>query len=70
MSIAAQYVMLNFGHHTLRWHLAQIRANRTTCDLVAAHYAQDDDNPARRTIAKGLADLLKAKAEDLPESLR
>jgi hypothetical protein len=54
----------------LRWHLAQIRANRTTCDLVAAHYAHDDDNPARRTIAKGLADLLKTKAEDLPESLR
>jgi len=70
MTNAARYVMLNFGHHALRWHLAQIRANRTTCDLVAAHYAQDDDNPARRTIAKGLADLLKVKSEDLPESLR
>jgi hypothetical protein len=70
MTNAAQYVMLNFGHHTLRWHLAQIRANRTTCDLVAAHYAPDENSPARRTISKGLEDLLKAKSKDLPESLR
>jgi hypothetical protein len=70
MTNAAQYVMLNFGHHTLRWHLAQIRAGRSTAEQIACYYQPNPKDPEQRTICKGLADLLKAKSEDLPESLR
>ena len=70
MTNGAQYVLLNFGHHTLRWHLNQIRAGRSTAEQIASYYEPNEKEPLQRTIYKGLNDLLKMKIEDLPETLR
>jgi hypothetical protein len=47
-----------------------MRSGRSTAEQIAGYYQPNSKDPEQRTIAKGLADLLKAKTEDLPESLR
>lgn len=70
MSLATDYLTLNFGHHTLKWHLERIRVGSATPEQIALSYQPNIKNPEFATIKKGLEQLLKMKTEDLPEGLR
>ena len=67
MTNAANYVLLTFGHHTLKWHLERIRSGSFTAAQIAMHYEPNEKSPARKTIEKGLVDLLKVDPKQLPE---
>jgi len=66
MTNAANYVLLTFGHHTLKWHLQRIRLGSATAAQIAMHYEPNEKSPARKTIKKGLSDLLKVHPTQLP----
>ena len=72
MTIAAQYVALNIGHHLIKWAIARIRAGTMTADQFAAQHSPNakPGAPVLATISKGIQDILRAKPEDLPETLR
>jgi len=67
MTNAANYVLLTFCHHTLKWPLERIRSGSSTAGQIAMHYEPNEKSPARRTIEKGLVDLLKVDPKQLPE---
>jgi len=70
MSLATDYLLLNVGHHVLKWHLDRIKSGTFTVDQVANFYCQDPKQPTYQTIKKGLNELLKMKADELPIVLR
>ena len=72
MTISAQYVALNIGHHLIKWAISRIRAGTMTPEQFAAQHSPNarPDAPVLRTIATGIRDIMRAKPEDLPETLR
>jgi hypothetical protein len=72
MSIAANYVMLNIGHHLIKWAIERIRAGAMTPEQFAAQHAPGvkPGAPVLRTIALGIREIMHTKPEDLPETLR
>jgi hypothetical protein len=70
MSLATDYLLLNIGHSTLKWHLSRIKSGSFTVDQVAAFYQPDPKQPTYNTVKKGLQELLKMKPDELPIMLR
>ena len=70
MSLSTDYLLLNVGHSTLKWHLDRIKSGSFTVDQVASFYAPDPKQPTYGTVKKGLTELLKMKPENLPIQLR
>ena len=70
MSLATDYLLLNIGHHVLKWHLERIRNGTFTVHQVANFYCQDPKLPTYRTVEKGLRELLAMKPENLPIQLQ
>lgn len=70
MSLATDYLLLNVGHHVLKWHLQRIKSGNFTVDQVANFYCQDPKLPVYNTVKKGLNELLAMKPENLPIVLR
>lgn len=70
MSLATDYLLLNIGHHVLKWHLERIRNGTFTVDQVANFYCQDPKLPTYNTVKKGLTELLKMKPDQMPIVLR
>ena len=64
--------MLNIGHHLIKWAIERIRAGAMTPEQFARHHAPNarPDAPIFRTIENGIRDIMRAKPEDLPETLR
>jgi hypothetical protein len=70
MSLATDYLLLNIGHSTLKWHLERIKSGSFTVDQVALFYQPDPKQPTYSTVKKGLNELLKMKRDELPMMLR
>jgi hypothetical protein len=70
MSLATDYLLLNIGHSTLKWHLERIKSGSFTVDQVALFYQPDPKQPTYNTVKKGLHELLKMKRDELPTLLR
>jgi hypothetical protein len=70
MSLATDYLLLNIGHFTLKWHLERIKSGSFTVDQVALFYQPDPKQPTYNTVKKGLNELLKMKRDELPIMLR
>jgi hypothetical protein len=70
MSLATDYLLLNIGHSTLKWHLDRIKSGSFTIDQVAIFYCPDPKKSVYKTITRGLEELVKMKAENLPIQLR
>jgi hypothetical protein len=72
MTIAAQYVALNIGHHLIKWAIDRIRAGTMTPEQFAAQHSPNakPGAPVLGTIAKGIRDIMKADPATLPETLR
>ena len=66
MSLATDYLLLNIGHSTLKWHLSRIKSGSFTVDQVAMFYEPDPSKPTYNTVKKGLTELLKMKRDELP----
>lgn len=72
MTISAQYVALNIGHHLIKWAISRIRAGTMTPEQFAAQHSPNakPGAPVLRTIATGIRDIMKADPATLPETLR
>jgi hypothetical protein len=70
MSLATDYLLLNIGHSTLKWHLSRIKSGSFTIDQVAMFYAPDPQKSVYKTVTRGLEELVKMKPENLPIQLR
>ena len=72
ISVSADYLMLNYGHHLIRWAMARIRAGSMTPEQFAESQTADAHprDPKLATIARGLREIMGEKPENLPESLR
>lgn len=72
ISISADYLMLNYGHHLIRWAMARIRAGTMTPEQFAQSQTADHHpwDPRRPAIAKGIQDIMALDPSKLPESLR
>ena len=72
ISVSADYLMLNYGHHLIRWAMARIRAGTMTPEQFAQSQTTDAHprDPRRNAIAKGIQDIMALDPGKLPESLR
>ena len=72
ISVSADYLMSNYGHHLIKWAIARIRAGTMTPEQFAECQTTDAHprDPRRNALALGIREIMHEKPENLPETLR